>query len=176
MQLPVAQQLRQAVGTVTTFDLTEISVVVDDYVLRGLVGSVTLLRTDRGLLVSFHATATVDEKCSRCLVDASCQMGIDFEEEYVPVIDPVTGAPVRLREPGDVFRIGPDFMLDLREGLRQYTLMSEPAKPLCKPDCAGLCPSCGADLNQGPCNCSPAQQDQRWQVLARLKSEDKEGS
>lgn len=175
MRLHVAQQLRQAVGTVLTLDLHEDSVAVDDALLRGLTGSATLLRTDRGLLVSLRATATVDERCSRCLADASCSINIDFEEEYMPVIDAATGAPVRLPEPGDLFRIGPDFVLDLREGLRQYTLISEPAKPLCKPDCAGLCLNCGADLNEGPCRCPP-QVDERWQALAGLRNTDKEGS
>lgn len=175
MRLHVAQQLRQAVGTVTALDLRDASVAVDDAVLHSLTGSATLLRTDRGLLVSLHATATVDERCSRCLAKASCSIAINFEEEYVPVIDAATEAPVRLHESDDVFRIGPDFILDLREGLRQYILISEPAKPLCKPDCAGLCPSCGADLNEGPCDCPP-QVDERWQALAGLKSADKEGS
>lgn len=176
MRLPVAQQLRQALGTVTTFDLREGSVAVDDTLLHSLTGSATLLRTDRGLLVSIHASATVDEKCSRCLADASCSIEIDFEEEYIPVIDTVTGAPVRLPESGDLFRIGPDFILDLREGFRQYTLVSEPVKPLCKPDCAGLCPNCGADLNRGPCDCPPPQVDKRWQALVGLKSEEQKGS
>ena len=175
MRLHVSQQLRQAVGTVTTVDLQEPSLKVDDTVLHGLTGSATLLRTDRGLLVSVHAAATLHEGCSRCLADATCPVSIDFEEEYVPVVDAVTGAAVHLLGPEDVFRIGPDFILDLREGLRQYTLISEPAKPLCKPDCAGLCPACGADLNEGPCGCPPTA-DERWQALAGLKTNDQEGS
>ena len=175
MHLHVAQQLRQAVGTVTTFDLQEPFLTVDDADLHSLTGSAILLRTDRGLLVSVHAAATVHDSCCRCLVEAACPVSIDFAEEYVPVVDAVTGAAVHLLGPEDVFRIGPDFILDLREGLRQYTLISEPAKPLCKPDCAGLCPACGADLNQDPCDC-PAEADGRWQALAGLKTNDQEGS
>jgi len=175
MSLYVAPQLRQPVGTVTTLDLDEPSLAVDEVILRGLRGTATLLRTDRGLLAALHAVATLHERCSRCLAEIDCPIAIDFEEEYVPVADIFTGAPVRLGESSDLFRIGPDFLLDLHEGLRQYTLMSEPAKPLCKPDCAGLCASCGADLNQGPCGCPPPADD-RWQRLASLKSVDTEGS
>ena len=175
MRLNAGQQLRQPVGAVIVVDLEEPLLSFDDTELRRLTGSATLLRSDRGLLVTVHANATVHEKCSRCLGDASCPVAIDFEEEYVPVVDAVSGASVHLSEADDVFRIGPEFILDLREALRQYTLISEPAKPLCKPNCAGLCPTCGADLNQGPCSCPPAAEE-RWQALAGLKTIDQEGS
>ena len=175
MQLNVGQQLRQPVGAVTVVDLEEPLLSFDDTELRALAGSATLLRSDRGLLVTVHAKATVHERCSRCLGDASCPVDIDFEEEYVPIVDVISGAAVHLSEEDDVFRIGPEFILDLREALRQYTLISEPAKPLCRPDCAGLCPTCGADLNRGPCDCPP-HADERWQALAGLKTVGEEGS
>ncbi len=175
MLIPVAQLLQQGVGTVTTIDLQEPSLTVEDTILRDLTGVATLLRTNRGLLVSLHMEATVHERCSRCLIEVSWPVNIDLQEEYIPMIDALTGARVRLDEPGDLFRIGADFVLDLREGVRQYTLISEAAKPLCKPDCAGLCPDCGADRNEGACDCSP-QVDERWQRLSDFSTTDKEGS
>ena len=45
-----------------------------------------------------------------------------------------------------------------------------PMKPLCRPDCKGLCPECGADLNAGPCSCAAAEVDPRWAALGALKS------
>src|SRR3989304_4334320 len=74
MQLQVAQQLRQPIGTVTRFDLQEPSLTVDDTVLQDLTGSAILLRTDRGLLVTLHATAIIRERCSRCLTDVVCPL------------------------------------------------------------------------------------------------------
>jgi len=53
--------------------------------------------------------------------------------------------------------------------------MSMPGKPLCRPDCAGLCPNCGANLNEGPCACQ-APDEERWRALAALKTKDEEGS
>lgn len=176
MRFHVAQQLRQPVGTQTSFDLRERQLFLDDdAVLSDLAGSVTLLRTDRGLLVTVHAVCTIRETCSRCLADTDCPINIDFQEEYIPVLDPFTGVPVRLAQAADYFRIGPDFVLDLAEGLRQYKVMAEPLKPLCRPDCQGLCPDCGANLNEGPCGCRP-QMDSRWQALAALKIVSDEGS
>lgn len=45
--------------------------------------------------------------------------------------------------------------LDLREQARETLLLEVPMTPWCRPDCRGLCPRCGADLNQGPCGCAP---------------------
>ena len=175
MRLHVAPLLGQPLGSVSSFDFEEPALLVDDTTLRALAGSASLLRTDRGLLVTVHVTAALEDRCSRCLADVSLPVTVDFQEEFVPVVDIMTGARVHLSESEDAFRIGPDFFLDLREALRQYTLMGGPAKPLCRPDCAGLCPTCGADLNQGPCAC-PQQPDERWQALAGLKTSEEEGS
>lgn len=174
MQINVLRELRQPIGAVSTVELEEQAMRVDSLELHGLSGSVAMLRTDRGLLVSFNAAARELGHCSRCLTEIETPLEITFEEEYVPVVDANTGARVRAALPPDTFRIGPDFVLDLREGVRQYILISEPAKPLCKPDCRGLCPNCGADLNQGPCRCA-SEGDSRWGALASLERET-EGS
>ena len=63
----------------------------------------------------------------------------------------------------------PEF--DTRPILIEYVQLAVPMKPLCNDDCPGLCPTCGADLNEGPCQCGKAV-DPRWGALAglRLKS------
>ena len=45
--------------------------------------------------------------------------------------------------------------LDLRETVRELLLLELPITPVCREDCPGLCPKCGADLSLGPCSCSP---------------------
>lgn len=175
MQFHVLKELRQSIGSVNVFAIDEGRWRANDVELRHLAGTATLLRTDRGLLVKVEATAEARERCSRCLIDVQCPVHIDFEEEYVPVIDPNTGARVSLRSEGDLFRIGADFVLDLREGLRQYFLMAEPLKPLCREDCAGLCPTCGANRNEAACSCVE-QGDERWLGLGALKEMIGEGS
>ncbi len=174
MQIPVAQQMQQPIGSVARFDIEEPAFTMDGVALHHLTGSATLIRTNRGLLVSLNMQATIHTECARCLRKVSSLINIDSQEEYIPMIDVVSGERVRLDEPGDVFRIGPDFNLDLREGVRQYTLISESANPLCRPDCAGLCPGCGADRNSGACDCPPPV-DERWQALAGLADTNGEG-
>jgi uncharacterized protein len=173
MRINVLNELRQPVGTVTVFDLEERAIKFQDTTVSALTGRLSLIRTNRGLLATLHADAVVPEHCARCLAQANCPIHIEFEEEYIPLVDANSAA--RTRSPGadDGFRIGPDFVLDLAEPLRQYMLMSEPLKPLCRPDCAGLCPSCGVDLNLQACHCRPGG-DERWGVLARLSANQKE--
>ncbi len=49
--------------------------------------------------------------------------------------------------------------LDLREQAREALLLEVPIAPRCRPECKGLCPRCGADLNEGPCGCAPRSDD-----------------
>jgi uncharacterized protein len=175
MRLDVEDQLRQTVGTVVTEPLNEAAICLDNGVLKDISGSVTLLRTDVGLLVLVELSGALHTDCARCLKETALPVTIEFEEEFVPVADPETGAPAPDIESPDTFRIDSDFVLDLHEALRQYSLVSEPPKPLCRADCAGLCTECGLDLNDGPCGCQPPA-DNRWQALAGLEIAKREGS
>lgn len=175
MRLNVLKELQQPIGSESTYDIDEPLLLADGLRLEDVKGVAAMLRTDRGLLVTVDAIGVTRDECARCLKEISCEIEIDFQEEYVPVADPNTGSRIHVEPDDEVFRIDADFDLDLTEGLRQYILISEPTKPLCSPACAGLCPSCGADLNQGPCGCLPGA-DERWSALAGLKKESREGS
>jgi uncharacterized protein len=175
MQLNVLQELRQPLGSVTTYDISEQNIRLDDSELKGVLGTITLLRTDRGLLATLNARASVSERCVRCLSDVDFPVDVEFDEEFVATVDAHTGARVRLTNDDEAFRIGPDFILDLREPIRQYGLMAEPVKPLCRPDCAGLCSNCGSNLNEGACECAPPI-DERLSVLAGIDVIDEKGN
>src|SRR3990172_618195 len=160
MRIRVSQELRQPVGSESVMELRQRSLFLDDDAdLSGLEGTARMLRTDRGLLVTVEARATLRGTCSRCLAAAESPIEIGFQEEFIPVIDPVSAKHITPEESDEGFVIEGDLVLDLGEPLRQYALMSAPSKPLCRPDCAGLCPACGANLNEGPCGCPPAAED-----------------
>lgn len=175
MRLNVLLELRQPLGSVTTAVVDEKKVRLDDLLLESLRGSLTLLRTDSGLLVSLDGDATMHDRCARCLTEIDDDITIAFEEEFVPTNDPNTGARVHVELADDAFRIGTDFVLDLRQALREYLLMAQPLKPLCRPDCQGLCPSCGANLNESSCTC-PQDGDARWGALAALRNREPKGT
>jgi uncharacterized protein len=58
--------------------------------------------------------------------------------------------------------------IDLSEAVRQYILLAMPMKPLCREDCAGLCPRCGCNRNIDSCDCSDSGVDPRFAVLAKF--------
>lgn len=60
--------------------------------------------------------------------------------------------------------------LDLRPVARELVLLDTPATPLCRPDCAGLCPTCGINRNETTCSCEGPPADPRWAALDQLKS------
>jgi uncharacterized protein len=63
----------------------------------------------------------------------------------------------------------PEEVLETEPLLLEQLQLNIPMKPLCRPDCAGLCPVCGADLNLGPHDCAVPAPDPRWAGLAALR-------
>jgi uncharacterized protein len=165
MRINVLAELRQPVGTVTSSEFEESSAHFDGIKATEINGEARMIRTNAGFLVSVEGTGIASEVCSRCVKDVRCPIEFRFQEEFVALVDPNTGSRVAFQAEPDAFIISKNFVLDLGEGIRQYLLMSEPSKPLCRAECAGLCSTCGADLNVGPCNCAEAGDDRR-QVLA----------
>jgi uncharacterized protein len=169
MQFVVGQQLREPVGSVTHYEIRESKPLPQgEDSLSELKGSVDLMRTDKGILVSAVLHWTIATRCSRCLSETSCPLTLTFQEEYLPTVDASTGESLPLPADSDAFLIDGHQVLDLTEAVRQYRLTAEPMQPLCRPDCLGLCPHCGYNLNQGPCGCPDQETDARWAALAEL--------
>ena len=167
MEFNVAQLLRESIGARRTYSVEE-HVRGDGGSSIAVTGRVALLRTDRSILVEARLQTVIRTECSRCLAPAWASVALALEEEYYPSVDVVSGAS--LPEPDDpsAFRIDGRHVLDLDEAVRQHLVLAEPMQPLCRPDCAGLCPGCGADRNQGACRCDTVAIDARWSVLRRL--------
>jgi uncharacterized protein len=138
-------------------------------------GEVELLRTPAGILVRARIELVEPELCSRCLQPLQETLDIGFEEEFLSTVD-AHGVPTREVEDEDAFTIDENHMLDLTEAVRQYREASATMQPLCRPDCRGLCPQCGQDLNTGACDCDAIQEDSPWAALTGLlpKTEGKE--
>jgi uncharacterized protein len=95
--------------------------------------------------------ATMGE-CRRCLVEVRTEVGADTSLIFAD-----TEAEVEGGEDPDVFPLGRGRSgeeVDLRPALREQWLLEAPAFVLCRPDCKGLCPTCGANLNLGACSCA----------------------
>ncbi len=168
MQINVAQQLRSAIGTVKEHEVDLVMDVTGYGSTSRIQGTVTLTRTDRGILLEGVLNTEVELACSRCLSPFPCPLSLKIQEEYFPTVDVVSGASLPLPDEPGLFTIDENHELDLTEAVHQYALLAVPMKPLCRPDCAGLCPVCGQNLNLGKCHCPPPEADPRWAKLKQI--------
>jgi uncharacterized protein len=160
LRLNVGFLLKEGIGfsRELTFD-EPIVALSDDLTVHNLQGSVTLTRTPQGLYAQGRLQATVDYQCSRCLTDFDQPVSVRLAELYHY---PPESAPP------DAPTIGDDVHLDLTPVVREDFVVSIPIRALCRPDCKGLCPQCGANWNEGPCDCHEDEIDPRLAVLADL--------
>ena len=101
------------------------------------------------LLVTGKLRTPATLRCSRCLKT--------FDQ------------PVRVDEFVFHQELGGEDFVDLTANIREDIILELPQRALCQPDCRGLCPVCGKDLNDGACGCKPARGDLRWQALDQIK-------
>lgn len=171
MQIHVAQLLKEPVGATRDYDIAEdIGDVVDHEIsaVSPLTGRVRLIRTNRGLLLEARLEVTVRLTCVRCLDEYLAPVPLVIREEFLPTVDVKTGTPLSLPKDEEYFTIDENHTLDLTEVVRQYILMTLPMQPLCRVECAGICPTCGRNLNYVQCRCEPVPTDARLAVLGEL--------
>lgn len=171
MEINVAQLLKETIGADRRYHM-DLEGEDARYLreVQRIEGDLRLLRTTNSILVSAKLTAVVEMNCVRCLESFRQLVNVEFKEEYFPLVDVSTGVHLSPPEDPTAFVIGPDHVLDLRESLRQYTLLAMPMSPLCREDCLGLCAQCGANRNEKVCQCPEAPGDPRLAGLADLKS------
>ncbi len=167
MQINVSQLLQEPIGSSRRYQVNE-TAVFDNGSTHQLTGECQLLRTQRSVLVKCQVDTDAELTCSRCLTAFRQPLTINFEEEYLPTVDILTGAPLDTPDEINHFTIDKNHVLELNEAIRQYALLVMPMKPLCREDCSGLCQKCGKNLNEGPCDCPQQEIDSRWAKLTNL--------
>ena len=171
MQINVAQLLKQPVGSSQSYKIDDVVSFTEKEIAQYYVqGEVELIRIDRGILVKGTVGGKVSLMCSRCLTLIDYPLTFEIKEEFFPSLDIASGASLPLTEDSTNFTIDEHHVLDLSEAVRQYALLAIPMKPLCSPNCAGLCPECGANLNQNACQCTPGSRRSPWSDLEKLNS------
>ena len=118
------------------------------------------------IVVRGTLTGTLAQQCRRCLDPVDVPFREDMTLVYAPP-DVLDGA-----EDGET-KVLPvdDREVDLAEPIREELILAAPNWVLCDPDCKGLCPHCGADLNETTCACTVEEPDPRWDALRALKNE-----
>ncbi len=176
MQANVAQLLKESTGATRTYDIDD-AISADDGQECRVQGKVILIRAARGILAKGYFTCQRQLTCGRCLTSFAHSSAFDVEEMFYPSIDILSGLPLALpdEDAASSFTIDEHHILDTSEMIRQYSLLATPMKPLCRVDCAGLCPECGANLNENKCHCVRSPRTALAEALDEAESRRKLG-
>ena len=115
-------------------------------------------------------SGTFQVPCARCIEPVEIPLSAEFDLIFRPL-----GADADASERSitasetEIGYYQKDSLL-LEDVLREQVLLSLPVRTLCKPDCKGLCPQCGANRNTQPCSCNEGRSDPRWEALTGLRS------
>jgi len=147
LRLNVGFILHEEVGSnhEFTFDLPEVTL-GDDLELRELAGTLTIGRTAQGLLFTGDFRGQTELTCVRCLKPFDQGLAWTLTELYASSEKSMSDSGLLVPE---------DAQIDLAPIIREYALLEVPINPLCQPDCKGLCPVCGQDLNLRDCGHRP---------------------
>lgn len=157
----IGELLHAPVGATLTFELNLGLVDLDeDLSVEGLSGRLVFLQTDKGILGNGTFWAEIDTECARCLEPMRTTVEIELEERFR------LASCISANHPA--CPIDGEGWVDLKPIFRDLVLVALPMQPLCKADCKGLCPNCGHNLNEGPCNCLAEEIDPRMAVLQSL--------
>ena len=115
--------------------------------------------TGNGYALRLRFEATLRGPCMRCLEPAAPRFDVDAREVEQP----------GRRRGAAVPYVVDDGELDLAAWARDALALALPAQITCRPDCAGLCPQCGANLNEDPEHAHEAAPDPRWAKLSEIR-------
>ncbi|MBL7183791.1 MAG: DUF177 domain-containing protein [Anaerolineae bacterium] len=159
MRFNLASLLKEPVGSKMSFDVDEAQQrLAEDLCVDFVRGTVEFTRINRGIFGEGQLHSQVQLECARCLETFAQPLDLHLEAQF--------GSPPIRPQGETIFPIGGKGILDLTAALREHVLLDLPMRPLCKPDCHGLCVECGKNLNEGPCDCVKETIDPR---LAGLK-------
>jgi len=170
LQFNIAGLLTGPKGGTRSYDLyipvSELDQLDDGFdVVAPFRGHARFLWTNERIVALVSGDTAVTMQCSRCLEPFEQPIHIEIEEAFAPSVDMATGLPIHIDDEDEALLIDEHHILDLSEILRQSILLALPMTPLCKPDCKGFCPICGANLNYETCTCQDEEIDPRWAAL-----------
>ena len=113
----------------------------------------------------------IEMVCARCLEPVIEEVHRNFDLFYQPLLKGTPNDEERLKDDDTEIGFFEGEGLFLADVLKEQVLLSLPMKVICQSDCRGLCPHCGANLNQEQCRCERHSSDPRLAPLARLKQD-----
>jgi uncharacterized protein len=146
----------------------------EDYrVLAPVVLEATAHRARVKVGITGQATTTLELSCSRCLEGFPVPVTTAFDLTYLPSDRaPAGGGEVEVGDEDINTAYYQHGEIDLAELIHEQLYLVLPMKPLCKDDCQGLCPLCGANRNTTACTCEATWTDPRLAGLKALLNEN----
>lgn len=129
--------------------------------------NVQYYRAGQELFFSGRALIEVVGECARCLEHFPFTLDVPFSFVLVPRSHAGDGEALETEDVNLSFYEHQE--VDLSPLVRDQVLLALPTRPLCKPDCRGLCANCGANLNAGECRCQKTTEDLRLAVLRNYR-------
>jgi uncharacterized protein len=160
IRFDVSSLLKARLGKSLTLDVNTGLRTLSDLEVGFLRGTLQVVRVQGGLLVQGTVESQLALECVRCLEPFILPVVLEVEETFR-----LPGAGLG---PDASYAVGDDGWLDLAPLLREQAWVVIPMKPLCSPDCKGLCPQCGTNRNLEPCTCDDARIDPRLALLKDL--------
>jgi uncharacterized protein len=141
---------------------------VVDYQFRGPVPvELRYYRLGNDLFFGGRFAGQVNGSCARCLAEYAFPLDRDFTFVLKPSAGQAGSAELKEEDLALSFYQGDE--VDLGPLVREAMILALPTRPLCRDDCQGLCPRCGANRNTGPCACRDEWRDPRFEILRTLK-------
>ncbi len=139
------------------------SIGLDKRFAKAVTVAATLEKTGHQMHLRTELQARGRFACDRCLDDFDLSLSAHYQIVYTTengVARGKTGEEIQ-------FLSSDTTVLDLGEDVRQYLILAIPQKLLCREDCQGICPVCGANKNKTKCSCAEKDMDPRWEGLRK---------
>jgi uncharacterized protein len=160
LRLNVGFLINAVIGTSRdfTFDYDKMRL-GDDLTVTDFTGTAIFSRTQQGLLLQGEFSAKMGLECVRCLDGYTQAVAWSFTDLYAFDTRSISESNLLVPDEGQI---------DLEPLLREYALLEVPIQPICKPDCKGLCPTCGENLNHVDCGHRPGGDESPFAALKDL--------
>jgi uncharacterized protein len=159
----------------------------DAIVKAPLAVTMDLAKADALITVTGVVEGMIVRQCVRCLREYDDPLAFSIRAAYAPEAKAAPKRPKRVdpkktrlvpveageeseEEPDDQYHYQGDHV-ELAPMVREHVILAAPMQPLCKEDCAGLCASCGKDLNEGPCHCAVEPPATAFRVVRSTKQQ-----
>lgn len=145
MKLDISNLIPASFGQKESFNVELFNEEIDEEILAERTkGEIELTRMDEEIIAHFKGAVKIKSICDRCLSEYKHELPLNFRQEYL--LD-------KSKADFEKLAVENDKKIDITEPIRQEIITHMPVKKLCKTSCAGICPSCGKNLNVEKCKC-----------------------